>query len=206
MKKISCFILVIFLFLACYHDDQKNIKKINTTCIVATKMSGLKMIIKMRNTNDITKENYEDIEQLNDTSDFSSEIIGDNISIPKVCENAFLTVGSTQGAVDKNDICLMTEAAGIFGEGKEILLGGHNTKSLKYLYKSSINDIITVNFSNCIYRYRVIYSNECSTDGYGLFDIETGENMLLYNCNEEVLNIYTCYNSNNWLVKAILLD
>ena len=74
------------------------------------------MIIKMKNTNDITKENYEDIEELNNTGDFSSEIIGDNISIPKVCENAFLTVGSTQGAVDKNDICLMTEAAGILAE------------------------------------------------------------------------------------------
>jgi len=69
MKKISCFILVIFLFLAYYHDDQKNIKKINTTCIVTTKMSGLKMIIKMKNTNDITKENYEDIEELNNTGD-----------------------------------------------------------------------------------------------------------------------------------------
>lgn len=130
------------------------------------------------------------------------EIAKDNtITIPNVCD-AIITVGSTQQAVDMYDVCLMTEAAASFGEGQPILLSGHNTKSLKYLYNCKIDDVITVNYKNKTYKYRVIYSNECKTDNYSLFDINTSRNMLEYQTNREILQIYTCYSDNRWLVKA----
>lgn len=131
------------------------------------------------------------------------ETINNCISIPNVCDKSIITIGSTQADVDKYDICLMTKAAAEFGEGKPILLGGHKTKSLNKLYKSKINDIIDVCYGIKNYQYKVIYSNECINDGYKLFDINTGKNMLEYNSAKEILQIYTCYNSNNWLVKAI---
>lgn len=128
------------------------------------------------------------------------------ITIPDVCTNARLSIGSTQEAVDNSDICIMTEANNSnFGDSKlrPILLGGHNTKSLKYLYSAHINDVITVCYNNNQYEYKITYSNECTNDGYKLYDIDTGINMLDYSLNQEVLYIYTCYGSNNWLVKAV---
>lgn len=131
------------------------------------------------------------------------EIINNNISIPNVCDNAEIMIGSTQQAIDLFDICLMTEAAASFGQGQPVLLGGHNTKSLKFLYRTKINDIIEVTYLGIDYEYKVVYSHECTSNGMDLTDIETGLNMLDYNSNKEILHIYTCYNSNNWLVKAI---
>lgn len=131
------------------------------------------------------------------------KILKNSITIPNVCNNAEITVGSTQESIDNYDICLMTEAAAIFGQGQPVLLGGHNTRSLKFLYKAKTNNIINVTYLGVEYQYGVIYSNECINDGYRLFDINSGKNMLEYNSDEEILQIYTCYNSNNWLVKAI---
>lgn len=134
-------------------------------------------------------------------------MIKDNsITIPNVCTNAHLSIGSTQGAVDNSDICIMTEANNSSFEDNKlspILLGGHKTKSLKYLYNAHINDIITVCYNNNQYEYKITYSNECTNDGYKLYDIDTGINMLDFNLDQEVLYIYTCYGSNNWLVKAV---
>ena len=126
------------------------------------------------------------------------------ITIPSVCYSAEITVGSTQVDVDKYDICLMTEAFASFGEGKPILLGGHNTRSLKYLYKSRIGDVISINYEGNYYQYKVIYSSECTTDDYNLFDINNGKNVLEYRTRKEILQIYTCYGTNNrWFVKAV---
>lgn len=130
---------------------------------------------------------------------------GNTITIPNVCDNAIIMIGSTQQDVNKYDICLMIEAAAEFGDRKPILLGGHNTKSLKYLYNCKINDVITVNYKNQIYEYKVIYSNECITDNINLFDINTNRNMLEYQTNKEILQIYTCYGNNRWFVKAEII-
>lgn len=130
-------------------------------------------------------------------------IIDNSITIPNVCTNARLSIGSTQEAVDRYDICIMTEVAASFGQGKPILIGGHNTKSLKYLYKSCVDDIITIYYENSYYKYKIIYSNECTNDGQKLYDIDTSINMLDYNLDQEILYIYTCYSNNNWLVKAV---
>lgn len=134
------------------------------------------------------------------------QIIDNSITIPNVCYDSHLSIGSTQEAVNQYDICIMTEANNSnFGDNKlsPILLGGHKTKSLKYLYNAHINDIITVCYNNNQYEYKITYSNECTNDGYKLYDIDTGINMLDYSLNQEILYIYTCYSNNNWLVKAI---
>lgn len=133
-------------------------------------------------------------------------IVNNSITIPNVCTNALLSIGSTQEAVDNNDVCIMTDANNSnFGDNKvrPILLGGHNTKSLKHLYNANINDVITVRYNSVNYVYKIIYSNECTSDGKRLYDIDTGINMLDFNLDQEVLYIYTCYNTNNWLVKAV---
>lgn len=135
-------------------------------------------------------------------------IVNNSITIPNVCTNALLSIGSTQEAVDTNDICIMTEANNSnFGDNKvrPILLGGHNTKSLKYLYKVNINDIITVRYNSVNYTYKIIYSNECTSDGKRLYDIDSGTNMLDFSYEQESIYIYTCYKNNNWLVKAIII-
>lgn len=133
------------------------------------------------------------------------QLLNNSITIPDVCTNALLSVGSTQEAVDTNDICIMTEANNSnFGDNKvrPILLGGHNTKSLKRLYNANINDVITVRYNSVNYTYKIIYSNECTSDGKRLYDIDSGTNMLDYYVDQEILYIYTCYGNNNWLVKA----
>lgn len=132
--------------------------------------------------------------------------LNNSITIPNVCYDSRLSIGSTQEAVDNNDVCIMTDANNSnFGDNKvrPILLGGHNTKSLKHLYNANINDVITVRYNSVNYVYKIIYSNECTSDGKRLYDIDTGINMLDFNLDQEVLYIYTCYNTNNWLVKAV---
>lgn len=158
----------------------------------------------------LNKENSNNSEttRSQDTINEHDIIVNNSITIPNVCKNSLLSIGSTQEAVDNNDICIMTEANNSnFGDNKvrPILLGGHNTKSLKYLYNANINDIITVCYNNKQYEYRITYSNECINDGYKLYDKSTGINMLDFNLDQEVLYIYTCYNDNNWLVKAIII-
>lgn len=133
-------------------------------------------------------------------------LLNNSITIPNVCTNVLLSVGSTQKDVDNNDICIMTEANNSnFGDNKvrPILLGGHNTKSLKRLYNANINDVITVRYNSVNYMYKIIYSNECTSDGKRLYDIDTGINMLDFSYEQESIYIYTCYGQNNWLVKAI---
>lgn len=180
--------------------------KIVVTAVVEEKRSiiackGYKTIEEYNNiTEETVFESDKNLKQ--EEAEVEVEEKDNSITIPYVCTNAEITVGSTQQSVDMYDICLMTEAAASFGEGKPVLLGGHNTKSLRLLSKACIDDIITVNYNGVCYKYAITYSNECSNDGYKLYDIKTGVNMLDYNLNQEVLYIYTCYGNNNWLVKA----
>ena len=134
----------------------------------------------------------------------NSVYAGNYITILNVCQNAKISIGSSQNAIDQNDICLMSKAAAVFGEGQPILMAGHNTRSLKYLYRCKIEDIIEIDFDKNNYKYKVVYSNECTTDDYNLYDINTGKNQLEYRTGKEILQIYTCYGSTNrWFVKAV---
>ncbi len=216
MKRLKLVILLITVILVfniniSYGRENKNSNQ--TTHIITVKKDNLLAVIQdirlQQNHSNVIDENSSSIDNDSKSTkvcDFNPqkvEIVKDNtITIPNVCDNAIITVGSTQEAVNKYDVCLMTEAAASFGKGQPILLGGHNTKSLKYLYNCKIDNVITVDYENKTYKYRVVYSNECRTDNYNLFDISTGRNMLEYQTNREILQIYTCYSGNRWFVKA----
>lgn len=213
-KLVILLIIVVLVFNINISYGRENKNSIQTTQIIIVKKDNLLAVIEdsrsqQNQSNVIDKGNSstDNDSKYTKVSDFKAqkfEVLNDNtITIPNVCDNAIIAVGSTQADVDKYDICIMTEAVSIFGNGKPILLGGHNTKSLKYLYKSCVDDIITVYYENGYYKYKIIYSNECTNDGQKLYDIDTNINMLDYNLDQEILYIYTCYNNNNWLVKAI---
>lgn len=131
--------------------------------------------------------------------------LNNSITIPNVCTGSIITDGSTQKDVNKYDVCLMSEAGALFGQGKPILMGGHNTKSLKFLYRSEINNVIDIRYEEIDYQYQIVYSGECTNDGQRLYDVKTGINMLDYSLNQEILYIYTCYGDNNWLIIAKLV-
>lgn len=211
MKKIKLFIFILTAVCIANIDSvsgEKNNLNTKTTKVVMTEVKNSFMILhnnkeKQNNFTADYKNSYTDSNDYSNINNKEEDIDDDTITIPGVCTMANIKEGSTQRAVDRYDICLMTEAAASFGQGQPILLGGHNTKSLKYLYKSKYGDIVSVNYKNHIYEYKVIYSNECITDNYNLFDIDTGKNVLEYRSGKEVLQIYTCYGSSNrWFVKA----
>ena len=216
--KLLLVIIAIFSIGNCYVQDvsTSNSKKAlitNVNKITGNSYVALTKEVEKKEVDDSNNEiRNEDNNKKSDTNDFTvpkkekQMIIDNSITIPNVCANARLSIGSTQEAVNQYDICIMTGANNSnFGDGKlrPILLGGHNTKSLKYLYNAHINDIITVFYNNNRYEYKITYSNECINDGYKLYDIDTGINMLDYYVNQEILYIYTCYGKNNWLVKAV---
>lgn len=216
--KLLLVIIAIFSIGNCYVQDvdTSNSKKTLITNVNKITDNSYVALTKEVEKKEVYNSNYEvkNEDSNRDENDITfavpkkeKQLIKDNsITIPNVCTNAHLSIGSTQGAVDNSDICIMTEANNSsFKDNKlsPILLGGHKTKSLKYLYNAHINDIITVCYNNNQYEYKITYSNECTNDGYKLYDIDTGINMLDFNLDQEVLYIYTCYGSNNWLVKAV---
>lgn len=216
--KLLLVIIAIFSIGNCYVQDvdTSNSKKTLITNVNKITDNSYVALTKEVKKKEVYNSNYEvkNEDSNRDENDITfavpkkeKQLIKDNsITIPNVCTNAHLSIGSTQGAVDNSDICIMTEANNSSFEDNKlspILLGGHKTKSLKYLYNAHINDIITVCYNNNQYEYKITYSNECTNDGYKLYDIDTGINMLDFNLDQEVLYIYTCYGSNNWLVKAV---
>ena len=216
--KLLLIIIAIFSIGNCYVQDvdTSNSKKTLITNVNKITDNSYVALTKEVKKKEVYNSNYEvkNEDSNRDENDITfavpkkeKQLIKDNsITIPNVCTNAHLSIGSTQGAVDNSDICIMTEANNSSFEDNKlspILLGGHKTKSLKYLYNAHINDIITVCYNNNQYEYKITYSNECTNDGYKLYDIDTGINMLDFNLDQEVLYIYTCYGSNNWLVKAV---
>ncbi|MFQ7193798.1 hypothetical protein [Thomasclavelia spiroformis] len=216
--KLLLVIIAIFSIGNCYVQDvdTSNSKKTLITNVNKITDNSYVALTKEVEKKEVYNSNYEvkNEDSNRDENDITfavpkkeKQLIKDNsITIPNVCTNAHLSIGSTQGAVDNSDICIMTEANNSSFEDNKlspILLGGHKTKSLKYLYNAHINDIITVCYNNNQYEYKITYSNECTNDGYKLCDIDTGINMLDFNLDQEVLYIYTCYVSNNWLVKAV---
>ena len=216
--KLLLVIIAIFSIGNCYVQDvdTSNSKKTLITNVNKITDNSYVALTKEVEKKEVYNSNYEvkNEDSNRDENDITfavpkkeKQLIKDNsITIPNVCTNAHLSIGSTQGAVDNSDICIMTEANNSSFEDNKlspILLGGHKTKSLKYLYNAHINDIITVCYNNNQYEYKITYSNECTNDGYKLCDIDTGINMLDFNLDQEVLYIYTCYASNNWLVKAV---
>lgn len=126
-----------------------------------------------------------------------------NITIPGVCSQVKLAFGNTQSDVDNNNIVMDNKLAHKPGSGRAILVYGHNTRALKRLYNVDIGDVITIQHEGSSYLYRVTDSVECTTSGSDMTNVHTGKNMLDLWTKSEILQIYTCYGSNRWFVKAV---
>ena len=183
--KLLLVIIAIFSIGNCYVQDvdTSNSKKTLITNVNKITDNSYVALTKEVEKKEVYNSNYEvkNEDSNRDENDITfavpkkeKQLIKDNsITIPNVCTNAHLSIGSTQGAVDNSDICIMTEANNSSFEDNKlspILLGGHKTKSLKYLYNAHINDIITVCYNNNQYEYKITYSNECTNDGYKLYE------------------------------------
>lgn len=137
-----------------------------------------------------------------------------SITIPSIGLTENAVYGDYQWQVDDYEIC-SSMLFGLPGAGLSSLFLGHNYKSLKSLPKVRVGDTIDIATSYGVYKYKVIYSGYCVTDGYKICDTTTGENML-ENRSEpkgaEVVQFYTCMNSNisptpyRWFVKAELVS
>ena len=158
MKKIKLFIFILTTVCIANINSVSGEKiNLNTkiTKVVMTEVKNSFMILhnNKEKQNNFTADYKNSCTDSNDYSDINNkeeDIDDDTITIPGVCTMANIKEGSTQRAVDRYDICLMTEAAASFGQGQPVLLGGHNTKSLKYLYKSKYGDIVSVDYKNHI--------------------------------------------------------
>lgn len=133
----------------------------------------------------------------------SSVLPYSNITIPGVCSQIKLAFGSTQSDVDNNNIVMDNKLAHKPGSGLAILVYGHNTRALKRLYNVNIGDVITIQHEGSSYLYKVTDSVECTTSGSDMTNVHTGKNMLELRTKSEILQIYTCYGSNRWFVKAV---
>lgn len=177
--KLLLVIIAIFSIGNCYVQDvdTSNSKKTLITNVNKITDNSYVALTKEVEKKEVYNSNYEvkNEDSNRDENDITfavpkkeKQLIKDNsITIPNVCTNAHLSIGSTQGAVDNSDICIMTEANNSSFEDNKlspILLGGHKTKSLKYLYNAHINDIITVCYNNNQYEYKITYSNECTNE------------------------------------------
>lgn len=125
-----------------------------------------------------------------------------NLIINSVGINGSLHYGASQNNIDLYDTC-SSESFGVPGSGRAILIGGHNTNSLKDLHNVKNGDIVTISTSYGTFEYEVFYTgigkiveeNALASDY--LKDIETGKEIFSINESEEILGIYTCYQNPN---------
>lgn len=164
-----------------------------------------------QNTNQSTNTSQQSVSKKSNSSSSSSSqgssqtiLSYPNITIPGVCSKARMTLGNSQSDVDANNIVLDNMVALRPGMGGAILVYGHNTRSLKGLYKTSVGSVITIQFEGNIYSYKVTDSAECRTSGNDLTNVRTGVDMLDLGAKSETLIIYTCHGPSNgrWTVKA----
>lgn len=112
--------------------------------------------------------------------------------------DADLCYGMSQANIDRYDTC-SSESFGIPGGNKPILIGGHNTNSLKNLTNVQIGDIITVETTYGTFKYQIYYTGighvvtENTLVSDYLKDVENEEEIFSINEDGEVLGIYTCY-------------
>lgn len=84
---------------------------------------------------------------------------------------------------------------------------GHNTRSLRHLYNTNVDDIITLIINGVPENYYVFLSEEVvlSSDSYDLLSLEDGSSLYVrYYNDSNILRIFTCVNSilpnRRWLV------
>lgn len=118
------------------------------------------------------------------------------ISIPTINVKSNIIWGATQDSVDNNDIAISRQA-GYCGSDTPVIIMGHNTNSFSKLknIKKGAKVIIKTQYGVYIYEIYSIQIAKATSDGKNIVN-KKGEKVIKRKGNSEVLQLYTCYDSN----------
>ncbi|GHU64932.1 hypothetical protein AGMMS49983_11730 [Clostridia bacterium] len=79
------------------------------------------------------------------------------------------------------------EGGGLPGQGRTILMGGHNNTDFLTLPKAEVGDIIEIDASYGLFRYEITDAKELRFDDPTALDLEAAEeNLVLYTCTRSI--------------------
>lgn len=118
------------------------------------------------------------------------------IRIDSIDISSNIVWGATQSSVDNNDIAISRQAS-YCGSDKPIIVMGHNTNSFSKLMniKKGAKVIITTQYGVYIYEVYSTQIARATSDGKNIVD-NKGNKVIKRNGNSEILQLYTCYDSN----------
>lgn len=118
------------------------------------------------------------------------------IRIDSIGVSSNIVWGATQSSVDNNDIAISRQAS-YCGSDKPIIVMGHNTNSFSNLMdiKKGAKVIITTQYGVYIYEVYSTQIARATSDGKNIVD-NKGNKVIKRNGNSEILQLYTCYDSN----------
>ena len=118
------------------------------------------------------------------------------IKIDSIGVSSNIVWGATQSSVDNNDIAISRQAS-YCGSDKPIIVMGHNTNSFGKLMdiKKGAKVIITTQYGVYIYEVYSTQIARATSDGKNIVDSK-GNKVIKRNGNSEILQLYTCYDSN----------
>lgn len=118
------------------------------------------------------------------------------IRIDSIDISSNIVWGATQSSVDNNDIAISRQAS-YCGSDKPIIVMGHNTNSFRKLKNIKVGAKVIITTQYGVYIYEV-YSTQiarATSDGKNIVD-NKGNKVIKRNGNSEILQLYTCYDSN----------
>lgn len=107
-----------------------------------------------------------------------------DISIERLNMSVPLYYGDTNALLKKGAGQYTGEGSAIFGEGKQILVAGHNTKEFKPLQNAQLGDIVKVTTSYGEFAYQIVRMQVYNMNDSTSYD---------FNLDHEQLAMYTCY-------------
>lgn len=118
------------------------------------------------------------------------------IKIDSIGVSSNIVWGATQSSVDNNDIAISRQAS-YCGSDKPIIVMGHNTNSFSKLMniKKGAKVIITTQYGVYIYEVYSTQIARATSDGKNIVD-NKGNKVIKRDGSSEILQLYTCYDSN----------
>lgn len=118
------------------------------------------------------------------------------INIPAIGVSSNIVWGATQGSVDRYDIAISRQA-GFCGSNKPVIIMGHNTKSFSKLKNIKVGSKVIIKTQYGVYIYKVYKTQiaKATKDGKNIVD-NKGNRVINRNGDREILQLYTCYDSN----------
>lgn len=114
-------------------------------------------------------------------------VLGDNyatIEIERLNMSVPLYYGDTNALLKKGAGQYIGEGSAIFGEGRQILVAGHNTKEFKPLQNAQIGDVVKVTTTYGEFVYEIVKIQVYDRNDSLSYD---------FNLDHEQLAMYTCY-------------